>query len=142
MDLVADDESPSVDVLREFQRDGRAWVAVDVRDLPVAYALAALVDAGAHLEQVSVRPGVGAPPAGRRADRGGCRLGSPAGLPGADADDVQRGSLEPPLLRAYSRFAAVDDRDLTEGLRQVRAHEAQQGLDRWPRVVMSRRLLP
>jgi len=51
----ADDELPSVSVLREFVRDGRAWVAVDGADVPVAYLPVDVVAACAHLEQASAR---------------------------------------------------------------------------------------
>jgi hypothetical protein len=42
----------------------------------------------------------------------------------------------------YTRcgFRALDDRELTPGLRAIRAHEAAIGLDRWPRVCMRRDL--
>ena len=137
MDAVADDEPLPVDALFAFQRDGRAWVAVDEDDRPVAYLLAAVVDRGAHVEQVSVRP-----------DWAGHRLG--AALIETAAGWGRRQGLaaltlttfgEVPWNRPYYErlgFAVVDDRDLTDGLRQLRAHEAQLGLDRWPRVVMSR----
>ena len=35
---------------------GRAWVAVDSSDRPVAYLLSAVLDGCAHIEQVSVAP--------------------------------------------------------------------------------------
>src|SRR5215213_8161838 len=55
MDAVADDEPPSLAVLGEYQRDGRAFVAV--LDAPVGYLLVDVVDAAGHVEQVSVDPG-------------------------------------------------------------------------------------
>ena len=45
-------------------RPGAAWVAVDANDSPIAYILTAEIDAGLHIEQVSV-----APRPSRRADR-------------------------------------------------------------------------
>jgi GNAT superfamily N-acetyltransferase len=56
MDEIAADEPLSVQELREFRVAGRAWVATDGVDLPVAYLLSAVVDGGAHVEQVSVSP--------------------------------------------------------------------------------------
>lgn len=51
---VADDEPPSLDVLDGYRRGGRCWVAVVLG--PVGYVLVDLVDAGAHIAQVSVHP--------------------------------------------------------------------------------------
>ncbi len=40
----------------------------------------------------------------------------------------------------YARcgFRLLDDAELTPGLREIRAHEAAHGLDRWPRACMLR----
>ena len=65
MPEIAADEPRSVAELGSFVAGGRAWVAVDESDRPVAYLLWSLVDGCAHIEQVSVasehaRRGVGA----------------------------------------------------------------------------------
>lgn len=54
MDEIADDEPLSVWELGLFLAAGRAWVAVDDQDSPVAYLLSGVVDGAAHIEQVSV----------------------------------------------------------------------------------------
>ena len=46
----------SVAELEPFRAGGRAWVAVDADDRPVAYLVSAVVDGCAHVEQVSVAP--------------------------------------------------------------------------------------
>ncbi len=51
---VAADEPPSAADLEAFRAAGRAWVAIDSCDHPVAYLLATVLDACAHVEQVSV----------------------------------------------------------------------------------------
>jgi GNAT superfamily N-acetyltransferase len=51
---IAADEPLSIGELEAFRADGRAWVAVDARDCPVAYLLSSVVDGCAHVEQVSV----------------------------------------------------------------------------------------
>jgi GNAT superfamily N-acetyltransferase len=53
---IAAHEPPSVAELESFVAAGRAWVAVDEVDRPMAYLLSALVDGCAHIEQVSVAP--------------------------------------------------------------------------------------
>jgi GNAT superfamily N-acetyltransferase len=56
MPEIAADDPGSVAELEPFRADGRAWVAVDEADRPVAYLLSAVVDGCAHVEQVSVAP--------------------------------------------------------------------------------------
>jgi hypothetical protein len=56
MPEIADDEPLPTDVLAEYQRNGRAWVAVDASDHAVAYLISTLVDGNVHIEQVSVHP--------------------------------------------------------------------------------------
>jgi GNAT superfamily N-acetyltransferase len=65
MTEIAEDEPLSVAELEAFRVRGRAWVAVDERDCPIAYLLSSVVDECAHIDQVDVAPsharrGVGA----------------------------------------------------------------------------------
>lgn len=138
MSAVADDEPPSVEVLRGFHRGGRIWVFADERDRPVAYAMARVVDECVLVEQVSVHPD--------RARRGiGRRLLDEIGAWG------ERAGREALVLTAYADvpwngpyyrrigFRALEDGDLPEWLRAVRADEIARGLDRWgKRIAMSR----
>jgi GNAT superfamily N-acetyltransferase len=59
MEEIAADEPLSVAELQEFVLGGRAWVATGIDDVPVAYLLSAVVDAAAHVEQVTVSPAWG-----------------------------------------------------------------------------------
>jgi GNAT superfamily N-acetyltransferase len=54
MPEIAADEPKPVAELDAFRAAGRAWVAVDDRDRPVAYLLSTAADDCAHVEQVSV----------------------------------------------------------------------------------------
>ncbi len=56
MDLVADDDPGSVEELARYAESGRAFVSVDTQERPVGYLLLDIVDAAAHVEQVSVHP--------------------------------------------------------------------------------------
>ena len=58
MHAIADDEPPPAAALAVYQARGRAWVCVDEGDEPVAYLLIDLINAQAHIEQVSVHPKV------------------------------------------------------------------------------------
>jgi GNAT superfamily N-acetyltransferase len=139
MPEVADDEPFSDEELGRYAHAGRAWVAVDDADVPVAYLLADVVDGNLHVEQVSVHP--------RCARRGVGRelLDHLAGV--ARAERVPALTLttftEVPWNAPY--YARCGFHPMTEGmigpeLRAVRAREAAHGLDRWPRVCMRRPL--
>jgi GNAT superfamily N-acetyltransferase len=133
MQAIADDEPPSIDTLRDYQRAGRAWVHGDP---PVGYLIADRVDGCLHIEQVSVRH-----------DHAGRRIG--AGL----IEHVAGWARAPLTLTTFAEvpwnapyyerlgFRRLADAELTEGLRRIRAAEAAHGLDRWPRVAMRRELL-
>ena len=65
MPEIALDDPGSGPALERFRAAGRAWVAVDADDRPVAYLVSSVVDGCAHVEQVSVaaahaRRGLGA----------------------------------------------------------------------------------
>jgi ribosomal protein S18 acetylase RimI-like enzyme len=53
---IAADDPGTVGELEAHRAAGRAWVAVDPNDRPIAYILTAEVDDGIHIEQVSVDP--------------------------------------------------------------------------------------
>ena len=56
MPEIAYDDPGTAPELEPFRADGRAWVAVDADDRPIAYLISAVVDGCAHIEQVSVAP--------------------------------------------------------------------------------------
>ena len=139
MHAVAEDEPPSIAELREYQRDGRAWVAVDDDDLPLAYLIAMWVDGNVHIEQVSVHPDA----AGRRLGRGLIEhVAAWARARSAPALTLTTFAEVPWNAPYYRRlgFRPLTDGELTDGLREIRAREAAHGLDRWPRVAMRRDL--
>jgi GNAT superfamily N-acetyltransferase len=141
MDAVAEDEPPSLDALRRFATEGRAWVATDDRDRPVAYLLADVVDGCAHLEQVSVHPDHAGRGLGRELIQ---HLGSWAAereLPAITLTTYTEVPWNAPYYRRLG-FRLLADAELTPGLRRLRAAEAARGLDRWPRAAMHRELRP
>jgi GNAT superfamily N-acetyltransferase len=141
MAAVADADPLSVSELIGFQAAGRAWVAVDEADVPVAYLLVEVVDGNGHIEQVSVHPDLARRGLGRTlldaADRWAARCGLSA-LTLTTYADV------PWNAPYYARlgFAIVAEGDLTEGLRRIREREDASGLAAWPRVVMRRPVVP
>ncbi|MDQ0370744.1 GNAT family N-acetyltransferase [Catenuloplanes indicus] len=133
---IAADAPPTAESLAGYQRDGRAWVALSGRT-PVAYLLAGRVDDAAHVEQVTVHP-----------EHAGQRLGAAlidrcaawGRSWGARRITLTTFAGVPWNAPYYARlgFTVVPPRDLTPGLAAIRADEAARGLDRWPRVAMSR----
>ena len=45
--------------LREAQREGQIWVATDLQETPVGFAMAAVVDGNPHLDEMDVLPAHG-----------------------------------------------------------------------------------
>ncbi|MFE0174911.1 GNAT family N-acetyltransferase [Streptomyces sp. NPDC059002] len=141
MAAIADDEPPAVEELDRFRRAGRAWVAAGPDGSPVAYLITEPVaDADAeHIEQVSVHPraarrGVGRALIEHAADR--ARTAGRTALTLTTFADVPWNA--PYYARIGFRPLTADE--LTPELAAIRAHEAELGLDRWPRLCMRREL--
>lgn len=140
MGQIADDEPFSLDVLASYLEAGRAWVAADEGDVIAGYLIADLVDGNLHIEQVSVNPRFARQGVGRQLIEHLAAV--------AVAEDIRALTLttftEVPWNAPYYKrcgFAALAEDDLTPGLQTIREHEADHGLDRWPRVCMRREIL-
>ncbi|MFI7320120.1 GNAT family N-acetyltransferase [Streptomyces venezuelae] len=143
MAAIADDEPPTVEELDRYLRAGHAWVAVEADGAPAAYLIADPLpdDHALHIEQVTVHP--------RAARRGVGRalIAYAAGRAleeGATALTLTTFADVPWNAPYYARigFRPLADAELTPALRDIRAHEAELGLDRWPRLCMRRDLSP
>ncbi|QNG19790.1 GNAT family N-acetyltransferase [Rhodococcus triatomae] len=139
MSSIADDPPPTLDELEEFLASGRIFVVADERDHPVAYALVALVDGCAHVEQISVHPshahqGLGA----RLLDRISAWAGEHA-LPALTLTTFVEVPWNAPYYRRLG-FRPVSDSEMTPGLSAIRNAEVR--LDAWPRVTMTRPVTP
>ncbi|RRO14346.1 GNAT family N-acetyltransferase [Saccharopolyspora rhizosphaerae] len=136
MTLVAEDAPPPLEVLREFQEAGRAWVAV-VDDVPVAYLITDLVDGCAHVEQVTVHPGHARQRIGHRLIATLENWARRRDLPALTLTTFTEVPWNGPYyLRCGFRYLA--EHELTPGLRDIRAAERVAGLDAWPRACMRR----
>jgi GNAT superfamily N-acetyltransferase len=127
MDDVAAHEAAPPATLLEYVMGQRAWVA-EVDAHVVGYALADVVDAAGHLEQVSVHPDYS------RRGIGGALIGAVA------AWAREHGLLAVTLMTFrdvpwngpyYARlgFQPLPEENLTPGLRTLRQHEHELGLD-------------
>ncbi len=132
---VADDEPPSLEVLAEYARAGRGWVAVDENDEPVGYVVVDVVDDQAHIEQVSVHPDHQGAGVGRtlieRVAAWGAETGRAALTLTTFADVAWNGPLYEHL-----GFSVVTEEEIGPELRAVREVEAAHGLDPARRVCM------
>ncbi|MFC8172527.1 GNAT family N-acetyltransferase [Streptomyces sp. NPDC057235] len=141
MAAIADDDPPPLETLEAYRRAGRARVAVDAADRPVAYLLTDPVDGAAHVEQVSVHPDAARRGVGRALIE---HLAETAGREGLTALTLTTFAEVPWNAPYYARlgFRPLADADpaLTDGLRAIRRAEAAHGLAAWPRVCMRRDL--
>lgn len=137
MPEIADDEPLSIAELTPFVEGGRAWVAVDGEDRPVAYLIAEPVDGGLHIEQVSVHPDVAHRHIGRQLLEHAAGYARAHGMSALTLTTFRDVPWNAPYY-ARCGFDVVPERDLTDGLRRIREREGAHGLDRWPRVVMRR----
>ncbi|MET8884249.1 GNAT family N-acetyltransferase [Streptomyces rubiginosohelvolus] len=145
MAFVADDDPPPLDLLESYRQAGRCWVATDplsaTGDRPLGYVLADPVDDALHIEQVSVDPAAARRGIGRDLIS---HLAALAARRGMTALTLTTFTDVPWNAPYYARigFRVLAEGELTDGLRAIRAEEAQHGLDRWPRVCMRRELSP
>lgn len=139
MEEIAEDEPRTVEELAAYQADGRAWVAVDAADRPVAYMLVQPVDDHAHIEQVSVHPSHARQGLGRDLLQTAAEWAHDHELTGLTLITFAHIPWNAPYYRRIG-FHALGEQEITSGLRRIREHEATLGLDRWPRVVMRRDL--
>jgi GNAT superfamily N-acetyltransferase len=135
MAAIADDEPPALQVLERYRRTGRAWVAADERDRPVAYLVCEPVDGALHIEQVSVHPDAARRGVGRILLAYAVDRAREEGLTGLTLTTFTEVPWNAPY---YTRlgFRVLGEAELTPGLREIRAHERELGLDRWPRACM------
>jgi GNAT superfamily N-acetyltransferase len=137
MDLVADDDPGSVEELTPYAEGGRAFVTVDDDDRPIGYVLLDVVDAAAHVEQVSVHPDHARQGIGRALLERAASWARDRGLHALTLTtyvDVRWNG--PYYERLGFRYLATDQE--TPGLRAIRDHERSMGLDAWPRACMVR----
>ncbi len=141
MAFVADDDPPPLDLLESYRLAGRCWVATDplsaTGDRPLGYVLADPVDDALHIEQVSVDPAAARRGIGRDLI---AHLAALAARRGMAALTLTTFTDVPWNAPYYARigFRVLAEHEFTDGLRAIRAEEAQHGLDRWPRVCMRR----
>ncbi|GAA0936886.1 GCN5 family N-acetyltransferase [Virgisporangium aurantiacum] len=137
MPEIADDEPLPVDALAAYAAAGRAWVAVDPDDRPVAYLIADVVDGNLHIEQVSVHPRAARRGIGRDLIEHAAAYARDHALPALTLTTFTDVPWNAPY---YERCGFRVMPDPEPALRALIRAESDHGLDRWPRVAMHRPL--
>jgi GNAT superfamily N-acetyltransferase len=139
MAMVADDEPPAVETLREYADAGRAWVATDSADLAVGYLLLDILDGDAHIEQVSVVPACSGRGIGRTLIDHAAEWAVAQGFTALTLTTFADVPWNAPYYERLG-FRALPADQLSPGLLDARRREAEHGLDAWPRLAMRREL--
>jgi GNAT superfamily N-acetyltransferase len=137
MTLVAEDEPASVEELRTYARERRAFVA-DIPDragVVAGYLLVEEVDGLAHLEQVSVDPAYGGQGLGGLLVERAVGWARDHGYRAMTLTTFTGVAWNGPWYERRG-FRVVES--LTPGLQAIRDREKAHGLDRWPRAAMRR----
>jgi GNAT superfamily N-acetyltransferase len=136
MQWVADHEPTSLAELDEYARAGHSWVAVDGDSgVIVGYVVVDLVDGCAHVEQLSVertRQGEGF---GKALIAEVESWASDEGIPALTLTTFSSVDWNGPLYE-HLGFAVVEEGELSPGLKAIRGHERERGLEPPRRICM------
>jgi GNAT superfamily N-acetyltransferase len=139
MDAIADDEPPVVEELEEYRAAGRAWVAVDDADMPIAYVIVDVLDGAAHVEQVSVHPDHARQGLGRRLLDHVAQWARARGLDAMTLTSFRDVAWNAPYYERCGFIVLAED-DVGPELQARRDDETAHGLDPDRRVCMRRSL--
>ena len=137
MDAIADDDPPAETVLLASIDEGCCWVAADAGDRAVAYCIVRVVDDAGHIEEVSVHPDHARRGLGRALIDHAERWAAARGLLALTLTTFANVPWNQPYYERLG-FRVMPPGSLGDGLLRLRQREAAAGLDRWPRVAMSR----
>jgi ribosomal protein S18 acetylase RimI-like enzyme len=139
MTEIAQDEPYPLTELAACAQAGLLWVTADEADQSIAYLMASVVDGCLHVDQVSVHPGSARRGLGRELLEHAAGRAVADGLTALTLTTFADIPWNAPYYRRCG-FRVLEEAELTPGLRAIRRHEAELGLDRWPRVCMRRDL--
>jgi GNAT superfamily N-acetyltransferase len=136
---VADDEPASIETLRRYAVDGRAWVAAGADDEPLGYLIVEVLDGSGHIEQVSVLPEHQGKGLGRGLIDEAASWATGTGLGALTLTTFGHLPWNRPLYE-HLGFRVLPAEEIGVGLAAVREAEAAHGLDPDLRVAMKREL--
>ena len=134
-----DQESLSLELLEEQQRNGLIWVAVSESDQPVGFAVVLILDDLAHLHELSVGPAHGRQGIGTRLTREVCEWAKRAGYRGVTLSTFRYIAWNAPFYRRLG-FIELKEEEHGEGIKNIRMKEAAAGLPLADRIIMIRTL--
>jgi len=132
---IADNPPLMLTELREYQEAGRAWVAADERDEPIAFVVVDLLDGNAHIEQISVRPDHARRGVGRALIDHVAEWAHGQGIPALTLSTFRTVPFNAPY---YERLGFRPVEEPTLGMHAIVAAETAMGLDPATRVLMRR----
>lgn len=135
MTVVADDDPPPLETLREFQQAGRAWIYPDDAGHPIGYLILGIVDGNAHIDQVSVDPDHAGRRIGKQLIDHAVQWSKTQGLQAITLTTFIDVAWNGPYYERLG-FRYLRPAEETPQLREIRAAEAAHGLDLWPRASM------
>ena len=137
---IADDPGPSAENLAPHLDQGTIWVA-ELGGEIVGYAVASVVDAEGHLDQVSVAPGAAGLGIGRELIETVHAWASGAGFPTVTLTTFVDVPWNGPYYERLGYRIVAND-ELGPELASIRAAETAAGLDVLPRAAMRIDLAP
>jgi len=135
MPEVAAHEPDPADVLAQYAGAGRAWV-VTLDHNPVGYAVVAIVDGNAHLEQVSVHPDAARRSLGTMLLHHVCAWAREHGYPAVTLTTFTDLPWNAPFYAKHG-FVVMPEDEIGPELRALRDEETAHGLDPEQRVCMT-----
>ena len=130
-------ETTSLDVLKQAQRDGRLWVAL-ADEVPVGFAHIEVIEPGAvHLEEIDVHPEHGRRGLGARLVLRVCEWAAVHRYGSVTLTTFREVPWNMPFF-AKLGFVIVPPEQLSASLIAIVDDEARRGLDPLRRVVMKR----
>lgn len=136
---VADDEPMSIETLHVHQSEGHIRVAIDSNDQPVGFAVTCIIDGLVHLHEMSVHTAHGRKGIGRQLITTVCEWAKEQGTPAVTLSTFREVPWNAPY---YARlgFRILEEEELTDGLREIRRREAQNGLPVDRRICMRKEI--
>jgi len=116
------------DLLQQAQRDGRLWVALNGDRIPVGFAMADIVDGGAHLDEMDVLPDYGRQGIGTRLMRAIIGWARSESYPVVTLVTFRHLPWNAPFYRKTG-FVTMEAAEIGAELTALLAAEARAGID-------------
>ena len=133
--LEVDQDTLSIDLLREQQAKNLVWVAVDDGDNPVGFAMVMIMRDRIHLHELSVAPEHGRKGLGTRLIKTITQFAKISGFTGVTLSTFQDIPWNAPFYKKLG-FRAMKEEEIGINLHNIRTKEAQNGLPISERILM------